>query len=154
MNTSENIVNLFSALLTPTIGIITAYIAVQQHRLEKLKSRREIYERRLSVYKAAMGFVGQIFRNGQPSMEDITTFSRETAEKFFLFNEDVQQFLDTIYKNAIELMALTAELTDSRLGVGEKRSGLVQKKSDLLGWFTKCPKDIIEKFGAYLKIGN
>jgi hypothetical protein len=53
----KDYVDIFSALLTPTIALITTYIAIQQYRRERAKFRHELYDRRLAVFKAASNYL-------------------------------------------------------------------------------------------------
>ena len=43
-------IEVFQAMLTPVIGITTAYIAWQQYRIAREKARHERYERRVKIF--------------------------------------------------------------------------------------------------------
>ena len=50
-------IDIFSALLTPTIALVTTYIAIQQYRNNRAKLRHELYDRRVAVYNAVGNFL-------------------------------------------------------------------------------------------------
>jgi len=56
-----------SALLTPLIALIAIYIAFQQHGINKLRLRHELYERRIAVYEAVQKHLSKISGAGQIS---------------------------------------------------------------------------------------
>jgi hypothetical protein len=56
-------IEIFSALLTPTIAVITTFIAIQQYRNNRLKQRLDLYERRMAIYKAVTAYISDcVFR--------------------------------------------------------------------------------------------
>ncbi len=69
--TATQLIAILQALLTPTIGIITAYIAYRQYRDGKVKLDLERYERRLVVYKAVRRFLSDIVQTAKVESEDI-----------------------------------------------------------------------------------
>jgi hypothetical protein len=94
----KDYVDIFSALLTPLIAIITTYIAVQQYRRERAKFRHELYDRRMAVYKAASNYLSVVIRSSSrdnPEEEEkaYKEFVMANAESQFLFDKDVQKFL-------------------------------------------------------------
>lgn len=85
------IVEFFSGLLTPAIGIITTYIAIQQYKTNRLKLRLELYPRQLEVYESVMKIFAIVNQTGRLEYEDVSKFWGETKENLFLFEKDVHQ---------------------------------------------------------------
>lgn len=148
------IVKILSAALTPVLGILAAYIAWQQWRTNHLKVRHDLYERRLAIYFAVMEFLASIMRTANPNDTEAITFLQKTRESYFLFGNDLADYLETIYKNSIDLQVTAGMLNDpmSRLPVGDKRTELIRKKSELMGWFTNQPIVAREKFSKYMRL--
>ena len=50
----KEIIEILSASLAPITAIVALGIAYRQYRLEQLKFRRELYERRIAVWLTAL----------------------------------------------------------------------------------------------------
>jgi len=124
--------------LTPVIAFIVAYIAYQQYKINKLRLRHELYERRLRVYKAVQAFLSEILRGGDIGFDRCSQFYADASEATFLFDKSVQEFIDEIYRKAIDMHALHERMYPSdgspALPVGEERSRVVHENSELLKW--------------------
>lgn len=99
------IVEFFSGLLTPAIGIITTYIAIQQYKTNRLKLRLELYPRQLEVYESVMKIFAVVNQTGRLEYEDVSKFWGETKENLFLFEKDVHQHIERIYEKGIDFAA-------------------------------------------------
>ena len=51
---------MISNVLVPLIAIITLYIAFQQYRLDRFKTRRLIYPERIEVFRAVIRFLQHV----------------------------------------------------------------------------------------------
>jgi len=54
-----------SALLTPTIAAIAAYIAYQQHQTARTKLRHDLYERRAGILRGVLVALAPVFHDGR-----------------------------------------------------------------------------------------
>jgi hypothetical protein len=99
----KDYVDIFSALLTPTIALITTYIAIQQYRRERAKFRHELYDRRMAVYKAASKYLAIVVTNysardsSDEERKAFLEFQAANAESPFLFDQDVAGYLGLIH---------------------------------------------------------
>ena len=57
MPTLAYLVEIFSALLTPTIAIVTTYIAIQQWRGEKSRHNLNSYDKRIKAYEEVVRYL-------------------------------------------------------------------------------------------------
>ena len=146
-------VKLFSALLTPVIAIVTTYIAIQQYRILKFKIRHELFERRLSIYKAVIEYLSAVSRQNPPADESAIKMFRETADGRFLFKDEVTEYLDQLYKKGIDLSTLNMELQDHTL-VGDERIQKVNQRADLKLWLAKQYTVTYETFKKYLSLNS
>jgi len=149
----EDLVKLFSALLTPAIAIVTKFIAIQQYRISKFKIRHELFERRLSVYKAVMEYLSAVSRQNPPADESATKMFRETADGRFLFKDEVTEYLEQLYKKGIDLSTLNMELQDHSL-IGDERTQKVKQRADLKIWLAKQYTVTYETFKKYLALNS
>jgi hypothetical protein len=146
------LVDVFSALLTPVIALTAVYIAYQQYKINKLRLRHELYERRLHVYKAVQSFLSEILIKGDVEFARCTQFYADASEATFLFDKYVQKFIDEIYKKAINMHALQERMYppdgSPGLPVGGERTKVAKESEELLKWLTdKLPasKDLFHK---------
>jgi hypothetical protein len=138
MNLKE-VLSLLSGTLTPLIAIIAIYIAIQQFRLEAIKFRLETYERRLAIFRIVRSFIMSIVREAKVDLESCIKFNSDTAEAVFLFEKDVREYIDKLYREGIRLMDLGQMLypvnSSSGLPVGPERSKASAEQSEIVKWF-------------------
>src|SRR6185369_7523497 len=86
-------VSLLQALLTPTIGVIAAYVAWQQYRLAKQKHDIDIFNRRMQVYKLTIAFLIKSEKTYSISEDDYYEWLRDVADAEFLFGNEILDFI-------------------------------------------------------------
>ncbi|MFB0505372.1 MAG: hypothetical protein ACETWT_01425 [Thermodesulfobacteriota bacterium] len=145
----DEIIQTLSGLLVPFIGITTTYIAIKQYHLAKMGIRKELLDRRLGVFKATMEFIPHVMSRRGVEFEKLQNFNRETADSFFLFKEDIQTYIDDIYKKGSDYHAIGRKLDGD---VVEKRTQQVEKASDLGEWFSRQFNVARQKFKPYLSV--
>jgi hypothetical protein len=136
--TESGWIDVFSALLVPTIAVVGICIAYQQYRVNKERLRHETYERRLAVYKCVQRYLSAILRDGKVTSDRVHQFISEASEAAFLFDESVQDRIDTIHEKSID-MVTAYERTypadgSSGLRAGPERNKVAQEHSELLKW--------------------
>src|ERR1051326_5160570 len=102
----KGLAELSSALLTPVIGITTAYVAYQQFRVNKTRLKLEQYERRLAVYKAIDAFYADVAIAGTAKYSDVAKLRTGTAEAEFLFPRAVTKHLSDLYAKGLRMATL------------------------------------------------
>lgn len=135
-------IKLFSALLTPMIAITTTYIAIQQYKLQKLKLRREMFDRQLVVYKAVMGYLASIMQSDDSAAE--------TADVHFLFKPDITDFIETLYNKGLDLELKNEELKDPSNSREKKK--IAQEKLEIRKFLGAQFKITKQKFHEYLAV--
>lgn len=130
-------VEFFSAMLTPMLGLLMAYIAWQQWRTNNLKVKHDLYERRLAIYNAVNEFLAAVLANADSTEEERRTFLQKTRESCFLFSADVSEYLTNLYKKAVELHYLNKKLDTIHGGlpVGDERTKVANQSCELSIWF-------------------
>lgn len=147
----RGLIDLFSALLAPAIGVVATYIAYQQYRLEKRATKRELLDRRLAIFKACMSFLAQSVQQS-PNLATTGQFLRETADSFYLFKDEVTQYLEEIYQKAIKFECYSKMLSGPSLPFGDRKTKLAEENSELQGWFAQQLSAAREKFKPYLDV--
>ncbi|HEV2207916.1 MAG TPA: hypothetical protein VG167_04025 [Verrucomicrobiae bacterium] len=143
---------LLSAALTPILGILMAYIGYQQWHTNDRKVRLDFYERRLAIYLAAMEFLACIVHRATIRDEELSAFLQKTREGYFLFGRDIADYLDTLYRKAVDLQAGATMLHDpmGSLPVGEERSRVARANAELSEWFGDQFVVTRNKFAKYM----
>ena len=136
------------------IAILGVYIAYQQYRINKQRLRHETYKRRLAVYKCAQRYLSEIFRDGKTTFDRALQFNSEASESAFLFDKSVQNKIDKIFKKSLDMAATREEMYpsdgSSGLPVGDERSKVARKHSELLRWHTEQLKETRPSFAKKL----
>ena len=153
----RTVVDVFSALLTPMIGIATVYIAYQQWRTNKTRLNLERYDRRLAIYKVVDAFYGEIATYATIKFPMMSELRFGTAEAAFLFAGEIERHLAELYQKGIRVAVLREQLYPSSkepgLPVGEARSKAVTEEGELVLWFQeKARAESKRLFGKYLRL--
>ena len=155
-SSSSSWIDVLSGLLTPLIALIAVYIAYQQYRTNSLRLRHEVYERRLRVYKAVQAFLSEIMREGDIDFPRTSHFYAEASEAAFLFDREIQTFIDDLHAKAIDLHTLHERIYPSDgspgLPVGEERSKVAHENGELLKWLIHQLPKSKDLFGKHMRI--
>lgn len=127
--------NNYLEIITTILAVIGAFIAYQQQRINKHKLRLDLYERRLNIYRSIMSFISTTIQEGEVSLEDTIKLWASTSEAEFLFDKDVKEKINEIYKNALEFRKKNIKNIDD---------------TEVLVWFSE-QHDLVNKiFKKYL----
>ena len=126
------IIDILTALLTPTVAILGVYIAIQQYRLAKEKHRIEIYDRRMKIYSATLELIRNTFRNSDISEDMYYKFEEGIAEAEFLFGKEVVALLEDISAVGFNILSTKIDevLEDKSTSFSNakwQRAGLIDK---------------------------
>jgi len=91
------------------IAIATTYIAYQQYRIRRDEKSLELYDRRLAIYKNAIGIVDRIRAGNDLTPDESFTWLSSVAEAQFLFGEEVQAVIDPLF-GAVHEYAIESEM--------------------------------------------
>ena len=145
-------VDIFSALLTPTIAIGVALIGWLQWRINKARYKHELFDRRWEQFASIRDYLSSILISGKVIPEEETKFFIKTRGCRFVFGSDIETFVKQIYEKGIYLHALDEELDP--LSVGDERTKNVQRQSEIKTWISDQLKTIDDRFSTYLDLGN
>jgi hypothetical protein len=145
-------IDVLSALLTPTIGVVATYIAYQQYCLNRVSKKHELLDRRLIIFKACMSFLARSVQQS-PNQDISLQFLRETSDSFYLFKDEIPKYLNEVYEKGIDFEYCAKMLNDPNLPVGERRNKLADKHLVLQTWFSQQFTVAREIFKPYLEVG-
>lgn len=148
-----------SAGLTPLIAVVMTYIAYQQWRTNKGRLTHELYDRRLTVFKAVTAFYGEMGDAGTAKYGIVTKFSVATAEAEFLFGDEVEEHIEELYKKGMHLASLHEKMYpgsgEPGLPVGEERSRVAEEHGKLHLWFQQNGRtETRKRFRKYLAVST
>ena len=153
METIKFILDILYGALTPLIAIIAVYIACQQYKINRARLNNELYERRITIFKAVMKFISEVIQNVSPDIITLSQFYADTGEADFLFESDIRQYIDTLYENGRKLGKLADQLSpaDDSSGLPKVNEG-IKEKWELFNWFSDELPNAKKLFKRYLSI--
>jgi len=141
-------IQILSALLTPLIVAIAVYVARQQWRTAHTKFRRDYYERRLPIYRAAMTLVATAMTKRTVSNEDLRGFGIKTTEARFFYNDEIAKFLEEMQQQALDLQICHKMMKEAP--TVDERQQYADGWSKRAKWFSDLPNEINAKFSPFL----
>ena len=150
------LVTVLQALLKPTIGIVTAYIAWRQYHDGKIKLDLDRYEKRLVAYQAVRRFLSDIVGTGQVKVEDIRRLRVDTSEMSFLFGRDIPHYIDDLVRHGAALGAANASYREMNAPLpapaGYDQGKITKTMHDEKLWMNEQFSVAESKFGKYLNV--
>jgi hypothetical protein len=113
----------------------------------------EIYEYRIRTYRIVRQLLGMIVDEGNVEIEPLLKFANDTDEALFIFDKELSQYLQLIYRNGIKLHFSREKLSDQRLPIGEERNKVAEENAELLEWFTEQFEVSREYFYKHIALG-
>jgi hypothetical protein len=151
----KDLIDIFSALLTPVIAILAAYIAWQQYRLQHKSFNAQMYERRYIVFKAFMGFFSQVMRDGKTTYPQLGQFYAEASEADFLFSDAISKIREEIYSRGIDMATNSERIYPSDgspgLPIGDERPQAAKENGEHLKWFMAQIRNTKDSFKAEMR---
>lgn len=141
-------------IISLIIASIVAFIAYQQYKLAKFNTKRDLYERRLPVYKSVMQFIAKANIKAILDINDCLLLLNETNEASFLFRKEVKNYIDILYEKGLELhktydMLEHLREKDDR---DEEYKKYCDENYDLIMWFSTQFNESEKIFSKYLRI--
>ncbi len=153
MTADKHWVDILQALLTPTIAVFGSYIAYQQWRIGKLRYKHELYDRRMAVYEKLMEHLGAIFRDAEFNNEAFADWYKASYEGYFLFDDDMVSYFDTINQKSRNLRSVNRTMTTNRAKENDSLWEEVREKDEQLRhWFEQQFDVARQKFARYLRL--
>ena len=150
MNISE-VVKSLSGFLTPIIAVTTVSIIVLQYKLAKQRWRLDLFDKRFEVYWHTKNFISYVDANARVHSDQVQEFHTKSRDCDFLFSEDVQDYLDELFKQGIKLQSNTTRMDEMDRSTQDWQREC-DTNEEILEWFAKQHDIAKEKFGGYLRL--
>lgn len=123
-NSEEFVIKLIPTIITSIVAIAAVTIAYFQYRTNQLKLRHDLFEKRLTVYKATHKFIHLIIANAWPTKSDIYEFVENTRLSKFLFKKEISEYLAHLRDKGNELIRIDLEMNKlRRMNVNDEKNG-------------------------------
>ena len=149
----KGIVEISSGLLTPVIALAVGWITYRQMKIAQSEIRHSLYDRRLQVFENVRKYLSYIARDAALETKTLLELKHETNQAIFLFNKEIFDYIDLLYKKGLEFRGTNLKLSgESRLPVGEERAKVAHQNSEILGWFMEqfdVSRDLFAKYMSF-----
>ena len=99
-----------------------------------------------------MNFMSIVVGNVNVTNEQLFKLIQETKASYFLFGEEIYNYIDEVYKRAIRLRATNQILNGQRPLTPEERTRMIDQDQELLIWFTQQAEEARQMFSNYLRL--
>jgi hypothetical protein len=137
------VVKVLSAMLTPTIAVITVYIAWQQHKTTKNQVRLGFLDKRLKVFDEVVEFVRIVLsKDGKVELSDLNKFWSEAGQRSIYFGPDITEYVTQLHSNAVDLRKMRYAPHDQ-----------IDKQTAVENWFVlQFRNEAADNFPKYLTV--
>jgi hypothetical protein len=132
----------------PAVG---AWLAWQQVQIARVKLQHDLYDRRYRVFDATRRILANVCAKGHISNEDQRTFTIDTGDAIFLFDDDFAKYLgEEVKRHVTALLPVNLVLDD--IYVEERRAEIVSEKLGHLKWLNEQLTGLADKIKPFLKL--
>jgi hypothetical protein len=110
--TPETIRFWMTACLTPVIAAFGAWIAYQQHRIQKYRLIYDVSARRLCIFNASRQLIIAGCSDANTTDESLFAFQASTVEGPYLFRDKTVRYLDELEQRFKQMLELKDEIAD------------------------------------------
>jgi hypothetical protein len=114
----------------------------------------DVYDRRVPIYRTTRQFVRDVCESLRPELQLILKFARDTDEALFLFDGEVAEYLQTLFKKALRLhtTGLLRERMLTHADEVEKFQAIAAEDMELALWFNAQLEEIRARFAPFLQL--
>jgi len=132
----------------------TSHYSQQTSRSKENIISIEMYRLRHPVYVALKNFVLSILQDADVSNEQLVIFIKGIEDALFLYDSEVEEYLDTVYKQAIKFRAVQRIIQRGAGTSDIKWNEALENDDKLFSWFEKQLTDGKYLFANYLNVAG
>ena len=146
------------------VAAAIASFAWRQWRIAQDKLRLDLFDKRFAVWSSLLALFVEIWRDRALQLASISAYSAGTASAAFLFDSDVQQYLDRVRDQAIKLQSQGRRIRiacdqGKVFGMSERErqdyNARVESEAGLIEWFLhEAEKTSNEMFRPYFEFNT
>jgi|SRR5882724_6380195 len=135
------------------VALIAVIVAREQSKTNRLKLKFDLYEKRLTYFKALTELLVAA-GTGNVASEELIKFGHKIHDSNFLFGKDISNYLKENFDNAADLNSIHEQFKEASLLNEEEKIRLVKKRTELEKWFYRQFEISKRKFSKYLSFEN
>ena len=112
----------------------------------------EVYEKRYPVYAAFWKFVLSILKEVEVIEDERKAFVDATSDALFLFDEEIDQYLSEVHRQAMNLRRTQRTINSSNRIDEKKWQDSVKEEEQIMGWFERELMEGRRRFASYLRL--
>jgi len=143
------IIEILSGMLTPVIAVVTAYIMIQQYKIEKRNYRFQLFTNRHEIYTSTMAFIASVVEDANSSNEGLSKLMFKTRDVNIFFEDDISEYISKLYKRGNKLVLCNKIMSNDNESE-DKKNKYAEESLELGLWFATQFEECKEKFSSYL----
>ena len=156
MSIDGNLVSEFRAWLTaltsPLIAVFGIWIAFQQYRLKKYSLRKDMFDKRLTVFSAVIELIKASLKSPHPEIEAVDEFNQKVAGASFLFNTEITDYLEKLRGHYLRIWEISDQENDEGFNDDNARKNLLAERREHKQWMREQPTTAETLFKEYLNL--
>ncbi len=144
-------IQILSTVATLSIASVVAYFVARQYKISRDQLRLALFDKRHVLYLKLEEALQGLLRGDEVSMDEIMNVAWIKHDVYFLFGEDVVNYLDTMYTKVIECRKIKIQMEFRK---GDDLIELMNAETDLLTWFSEQLEYSQKLFSRYLKLAT
>ena len=135
------------------ISGLGAWIAYKQVKIATARLNLDLYQKRFAVFESARRLIVLTMQQGKVETKEVLMFNLCVADAQFLFEAEVEEYLDKLRKQATALYAKQQQLA-AMVFEDARRNQLIEDVYSLEISLSKEHERMVQVFKPYLKLGN
>lgn len=150
-------IDVLSALMTPTIAVIGSVIAYQQWKINQIRLRHELYDRRMEVYSKLINYLSAIVQDAWFPKDAFSQWLSASYEGFFLFDDRMYEYLERVNEKSRSFRSNCRKMDAKRGRVDdndEEWRKLCDLNEEFNAWFEKQFDVAKNEFSRFLRLSS
>jgi hypothetical protein len=139
---------ILTAVLTPLLAVIIAYIAYRQWRTAQNRLKLDLFDRRLAIHSTARDLIATVTSYGKIENKDMFAFLSGTPQARWLLNESIVEYLE---KELWPRVTKLQELVDTLDSPEVDRASNARQQRELKEWIAGQRSNLDALFDRFIK---